>query len=385
MKQVYSVVIFCFILFSTIFASAQESVIIGALLDLSGPASFLGNPSKLVAEMAVDSLNKNGGFYGQKIELLVKDTKGNTRKASNYARRLITKHKVLAIIGPNRTGCGMAVKKIIKRYQIPTLMTVGGDIVISGDNDEYKYIFKTPQRSSTAIKVILKYLNKNNQNNIAIIYGSDGFGEDGIKSFELLAPAYKIKILAKEPCDPKSTELKETISKISKFKPEAIIGWTIGPAGPAIAINMNKAGLKIPLYQCHGLAGQDYIQSASDASEGNLMPSTKLIIADQLPDSDPQKKTILDFIQLYTQKYKYDSKYPITNHSGYAWDAIQLIFNGMKKMGLETDEIRDEIERTKNFIGLSGIYNFSKQDHNGLDTDSMVMVQIKNKKFVLAP
>ena len=56
----------------------------------------------------------------------------------------------------------------------------------------------------------------------------------------------------------------------------------------------------------------------------------------------------------------------------------------MKKAGTDHKALRDAIEQTKGYVGVSGIYNLTPEDHNGLDVDSMVMVQVKNGKFVLA-
>ncbi|MDH3454693.1 MAG: ABC transporter substrate-binding protein, partial [Desulfuromonadales bacterium] len=93
-------------------ALAVDSIKIGAFFDLSGPASFIGTPTKLVAEMVVDKINKEGGVNGQPLELVIGDTEGDPAKATTIAKKFIYKDKVAAIIGPTRTGTGMAVKKL---------------------------------------------------------------------------------------------------------------------------------------------------------------------------------------------------------------------------------------------------------------------------------
>ena len=141
--------------------------------------------------------------------------------------------------------------------------------------------------------------------------------------------------------------------------------------------------MKIPLVQCHGLPGPKYIELAGAAAEENIMPSTKLMAADQLPESDPQKPVILRFIHLYTDVYHYDKDFPINTHSGYAWDAIYIVANAMKKVGTNPDKLRAAIEETKGYVGVSGVYNITPKDHNGLGTDSMIIVKIKNGKWVM--
>jgi branched-chain amino acid transport system substrate-binding protein len=100
------------------------------------------------------------------------------------------------------------------------------------------------------------------------------------------------------------------------------------------------------------------------------------MVASQLPNSDPQKKVILEFIRLYKDVYQYERQFPINTHSGYAWDAIYILANAMKKAGTNNEKLREAIEKTKGYIGVSGIYNLTPEDHNGLGLDSMVIVQI---------
>jgi branched-chain amino acid transport system substrate-binding protein len=174
------------------------------------------------------------------------------------------------------------------------------------------------------------------------------------------------------------------LTKIAAMKPQAIVCWTIGPAGAIVSKNHHALGIESPLVQCHGLPGPRYIELAGEAAEGDLMPATKLLIWQDLPDTDPQKKVIEEFVNLYVNEYHYDKEYPINTHSGYAWDAIMLLANAMKSVGTDKEKVRDALENTKNYVGVSGVYNLSPEDHNGLGTDSMVMLEVKDGKFTLA-
>jgi branched-chain amino acid transport system substrate-binding protein len=174
------------------------------------------------------------------------------------------------------------------------------------------------------------------------------------------------------------------LTKIKNSSPQAIASWTIGPVGSIVAKNKVQVGIATPLFQCHGLPDPKYIELAGKASEGDRMPSTKLLVGSSLPDSDPQKKVIAEFIHLYRDVYRHDKDFPINTHSGYAWDAIMLAANGMMKAGTDPKALRAAIEQTKGYVGVSGVYNLAPEDHNGLGVDSMVMVQVKDGKFVPA-
>ena len=366
-------------------ANAQDSIKIGAFFALSGPAASIGTPTKLVAQMVVDRINKEGGISKRPLELIIGDTESDPTKALMEAKRLVEKEKVVAIIGPTRTDSGMAVKSYIEdTAHIPVLMTVGGDPVIAGGKaGPYLWTFKTPQRTSVAVKKIFGYLQSRNITKIGLITATDGFGKDGLNWLQQLAPEYGLDIVAQEAFTVTDTDMTPQLLKIKAGGAQTLICWTIGPAGARVARNVKQLGLEIPLIQCHGQPDPKYIELAGDAAEGSIMPSTKLMVADQLPDTDPQKAVIRDFINMYQNDYHYDKQYPINTHSGYAWDAIYLLANAMRQAGTEPEALRSTIEQTKGYIGVSGIYGLTPEDHNGLGTDSLVIVKVEKGKWVL--
>lgn len=364
---------------------AGEPIKVGAFFGLSGPAASIGTPTKLVAQMVVDKINKEGGINGRPIELVVGDTESDPAKAAVIAKKFIFNDKVAAIVGPTLTGEGMSVKKIVEEAGVPTFMTVGGDPVIMGGNfGAYTYVFKSPQRSSTAVRKLYGYLKAKSLTKVALFTNSDAFGKDGLGWLEKLGPEFGITFTAKESFGPSDTDMTAQLSKIRNSAPQAIVTWTVGPVGSIVAKNKAQLGITTPLFQCHGLPDPKYIELAGKASEGDRMPATKLMVADALPGSDPQKKVITDFITLYRDVYKYDKEFPINTHSGYAWDAISIVANAMKQAGTDPKALRAAIEQTKGYVGVSGVYTLTAEDHNGLDVDSMVMVQVKDGKFVPA-
>ncbi len=365
-------------------AEKQEPIKLGAFFALSGPNAPIGTPTKLVAEMVVDQINKAGGINGRPLELVMGDTESDPAKAATIAKKFIFSDKVAAIIGPTSTGEGMNVKKIVEEAGVPCFMTVGGDPPIMKETGPFSYIFKSPQRSSTAVKVLYAYLKKKNLTKVALLTASDPFGKDGLVWLEKLAPDFGLTLVAKESFGPKDTDMTAQLTKLKNAGPAAIVVWTIGPAGAIVAKNKAQLGLTIPLFQCHGQPGPEYIQLAGKAAEGDRMPATKLMAAAELPANDPQKPVIQEFIHLYKDVYHYDKEFPINTHSGYAWDAIYIVTNAMKKAGTDPKALRAAIEGTKGYVGVSGIYNLTPEDHNGLGVDSMVMVQVKDGKFVLA-
>ncbi|MCX5899583.1 MAG: ABC transporter substrate-binding protein [Proteobacteria bacterium] len=361
-------------------AQAKEAaapVKIGCLFDLQGPAGHIGIASKLVAEMLAERLNKAGGIGGRPIQLVMGDTESNPGKAVIEAKRLVENEQVDAIIGPTRTDSGMAIINYIEKMGIPTVGCIGGTPVVVPVR---KWMFKSPQKSVTAVERICQYLQKKAIKKIAVITATDKFGQEGEEALKALSGKYGITIVAQEKFEVSDVDMTVQLTKIKTNDPQAVICWTIGPPGSLVAKNVKQLGFTIPLIQCHGLPDPKYLELAGDAAEGNIMPSTKLMVAGQLPDSDPQKKLLLEYTDLYENVGKIGK---ITTHGGYAWDALMLVAGAMKKAGTDKAKVRDAIESTKGYVGVSGIYNMTPEDHCGLGVDSMVMITVKNGKFTL--
>jgi branched-chain amino acid transport system substrate-binding protein len=364
----------------------KQPIKIGAMFALSGPGAPIGTPNKLVAEMVVAQINMAGGIKGRPLELIIGDTGSDPAKAVTIAEKFIHSDKVAAIIGPTSTpGSGMQVKKIVEEAGVPTYMCMGGDPVIMGGKfGAFTYVFKSQQSASVAVKKLFAYLKKKKITKVGVLYASDRFGKDGVRWMEKLAPDYGIILKAQESFGPKDTDMTAQLLRIKNAKPQAIICWTRGPAGAMVAKNKARLGIKLPLFQGYGLPDPKYIELAGKAAEGDRMPSTRLMVAAQLPDNDPQKKVIQNFLHLYQNVYQYDKQFPLTPHSGCAWDAITMVADALRKAGTNPKALRTAIEGTRGYVGISGIYDLTPKDHNGLEPDSMVIIQVKDGKLVMA-
>jgi hypothetical protein len=198
MKKRLSVILLGMVFLLTMGAAgeAADPIKLGAFFDLTGPSAAIGTPTKLVAEMVVKKINGEGGIEGRPLQLVIADDEGDPTKAALIAKKFIESDKVTAIIGPTRTDTGMASKPIIEQMKVPTFMCVGGDPVITVP--PFQWTFKSPQRTSVAVKKTFDYLKKKGIQKIAVITSADGFGRDGKTWLDRLSPEYGLKIAAGE-------------------------------------------------------------------------------------------------------------------------------------------------------------------------------------------
>jgi len=377
MKRFLGVLSITMLLCSASAALAAAPIKIGALFAVTGPASFLGEPEKNTLELLVKEANAKGGIKGSKIELVIYDTGGDVTKAVQLANKLIKNDHVSAIVGPSTTGETMAVIPIAEKEQIPLVSCAAG---IKITDPVKKWVFKTPANDHVAAEKILLQAEKLKQKNIAIITVSDSFGSSGREQLKLMAAKRGFKIVADEVYSPKDTDMTPQLYKIKAAKPDAIICWGTNPGPAIITRNMQQLGIKTQLYQSHGVASKKYIELAgADAAQGIMLSAGKLAVYHLLRKNDPQAKPLKDYADSYKKAYGVDP----STFGGYAYDGFQLIAGALKKGAVTPVQIRDGIERGGRMVGVSGIFNMSATDHNGLDLGAFEMVRIQNGDWAI--
>ncbi len=355
---------------------ANGSIKVGTFLAVTGPASFLGDPELKTLQMYIDNVNAKGGIDGKQVELVHYDTKGKPKNAVSFVKRLIKKDKVDVIVGGSTSGSTLAVMPEVKKAGIPFISLAGSVRII---DPVQKWTFKMPHTDRMAANKIFADMKKRGITKVALISGSGGFGKSGRAQSLALAPNHGIKVVADEAYGARDTDMTAQLTKIRGTDAQAILNFGFG-SGPAIVTkNVRQLGIKMPLYQSHGVASKKYIGLAGAAAEGVRLPASALLVADKLPASDAQRPVLLSYRNLFEPKHG-----AVSTFGGHAYDGLMIALEAIDRAG-STDKakVRDEIEKTTGFIGTGGIFNMSATDHLGLSLDAFRMLEIKNGDWVL--
>jgi branched-chain amino acid transport system substrate-binding protein len=358
--------------------AAMADIKLGASLSASGPAAFLGDPEAKTIEMMVEQINEAGGINGEKIDLVLYDDGGDPNKARTFATRLVEDDEVVAIIGGSTTGTTMSILSVAEDAEVPFISLAGAIQII---DPVHKWVFKTPHTDRMACEKIFADMQQKGITKIGMISGTDGFGASMQAQCKDVAPKYAIEILSDETYGPQDADMTPQLTKIRNTDGvQAILNPGFGQ-GPAI-VTRNKAqlGIDLPLYESHGVASDGFIELAgAAAAEGVRLPGTALLVAAILPDSDPQKPVVTAYKTAYEAKYGET----VSTFGGYAHDAVDLMTNAMKTGGSDPAAIRDALEATQGYVGTTGIYSFSPEDHLGLDLSAFKMLEIRDGGWTL--
>ncbi len=355
-------------------ARADEPIKIGSFLTVTGPASFLGDPEKKTLELYVEKINQAGGVLGRQLSLVIYDTGGDAKQAATFARRLIEDDKVDFIIGGSTTGDTMAVVPLVERAELPFISLGGASVIV---DPVKKWVFKTPHTDRLAVIKVYADMQKNNLSKVGVIAGDGGFDKSCIANAndKKILDQYGVSVVGTETY---SKDDKDTTPQLTKLKSapgiQAVLFCGFGAAAVIVTKNFHQLGIQAQLYHSHGSASKRFIEGAGDAAEGVKLPAAAVLVADQLPDSDPQKAPGLAYVEAYKGRYHED----VSTFGGHAFDALMILVDAIKLAGsIDHAKVRDAIEQTKNYVGVDGIYNLSPTDHDGLDVNSFKMLEVR--------
>jgi branched-chain amino acid transport system substrate-binding protein len=294
------------------------------------------------------------------------------------ATKTLVEKGVLAILGASSSGPSMAMVKIAQSEEVPMISLAAASTIVE-PAAERKWVFKTAQSDRIMVNKILGYLEQNKLSQVAFLYMNNAYGDNGKKAFAAAIKDRGITVVAEEKFDASDKDMTPQLTRVKASGAQAMIVWAIPPSASILTKNIKDLALTIPLIHSHGVGNQNFIDLAQGAADGVILPIGKLTVAEQIEADDPQKKVLETYMKDYTAKYNT----PPNSFGGYAWDGLSLLVNALEKAGPDRMAIRDELEKTQNLTGISGIFNMSAQDHNGLQEDSAVLVQIQNGQWKL--
>jgi branched-chain amino acid transport system substrate-binding protein len=235
----------------------------------------------------------------------------------------------------------MAIKDLCEEAKTPLISCAAAEAIV---DPQAHYVFKTPQKDSYVVRWIYESMKEHNITKIGVLASLSGFGQAGLGQLEKYAEEYGITITAEESYDTDSTDLTAPLTKLQASGAEAIVNWSIEPAQSIVAKNMKQLDLGIPLYQSHGFGNIKYVEAAGDAAEGIIFPCGRLLIAEELPDDNPQKSLLMAYKTDYESTYNEE----VSTFGGHAYDALLLLKTAIEQAkSTDRDDIANALENIK--------------------------------------
>ncbi len=357
-------------------ANAIADINIGVVVSATGPAASLGIPEK----NTISLLPKTIG--GEKVNYIILDDASDTTSAVKNTRKLITEDKVDVIIGSTITPNSLAMIDIAAESQTPVISLAASSKIVEPMDAKRTWIFKTPANDIQMALAIAEHMRKTGHKNVGFIGFADAYGEGWYQEFAKIAKSFGLEIVANERYVRTDTSVTGQVIKLTSAKPDAILIAGSGTPAALPQKTLKERGYTGTIYQTHGVANNDFLRICGNDCEGTFLPAGPVLVGSQLPNSNPVKKSALEYTDKYEKQY---GKGTVSTFGAAAWDA-SLLINAAAPAALKVAKpgtpefrkaLRDNLEKVKNLPGGQGIYNMTANDHNGLDQRARVIVKIE--------
>lgn len=364
-------------------ASAQIKV--GITVASTGPAASLGIPERNTVSLLPTEI------AGQKVEYIVLDDGTDTTAAVRNMRKLITDDKVDVIIGTSVSPGSLAMVDVAGETKTPMISVAANARIVEPVEGAREWVFKTPQNDQLMADALADAMVKHGVKTLGFIGYNDAYGEGWLNVMTAAAEARGIKVVAVERYARNDTSVTGQALKLVAAKPDGIL---VAGSGTPVALpqsELKSRGYKGIMYQTHGAANADVLRVCGKDCNDMYLPAGPLLVAEQLPDENPVKKTALDYKEKYEAKYGPDT---INTFGGHMWDAGMLIEaaipdalkTGAKPGTAEFRKaLRDALEQVKDLAVSQGVFSMSPTDHAGFDQRARVIVKVVDGKWVYQP
>jgi branched-chain amino acid transport system substrate-binding protein len=363
-------------------APAHADVTVGVILSMTGPAASLGKPAENTVKIWPDQIG------GQKVRLVMLNDNSDATEASKQASKLITEEKVDVIVGPSITPPSIAAMEVAGRNATPIIALGGGNAIIDPQEGPRKWAFKMAAPESLSVDRVIEHMKAHKIKNVGVIAVTTSYGEGFLKAFSTQSPAAGIKISATERIGAQDVSATSQALKVMASNPDAVYIFSFGTPGATPHIELVKRGYKGAIYQTHGVANADFLRIGGKDVEGAYMAVAPVLVAEQLPESNPIRKPAMEYVTQYEGKYGPNTR---SQFGSTAWTALNWLQAtvpvALKKAQPGTPEfrqaLRDALEGMKEVVSPEGVFNMSAGNHNGLDARGQVMVRIEGGKWKL--
>ena len=369
--------------------STKATYKVGAIVALTGTYANLGIPEGNTINMFVDKLNAAGGINGHRLEVITYDDAGSAQTAATLATRLLEQDNVLAIIGPTTTGSSIGVADFAGLNKIP-LISMCGAIQIVSPAENRTWAFKTPPSEYQVLDMLFPYIVSKNISKIALIHSTSGWGMAGKTACIAEAAKFNLSIVDTQSYGPDDVTMQSQLTHIQGTDAQAIMSWDTEKGSALVAMDMKTLGINLPFFCSHGIANKGYMDLAGSAADGTVIAAGKILIANEVSASDPQKAILMKY------KAEYEAIYgngTANTFGGHAYDALNILVPILASMNESLTSnisqarayIRDGIEKTTNYAGTGGVYTMSPADHLGIQTNTsygfIVLIKVVNGQW----
>ena len=372
-------------------AALAQTLRIGAAAAATGAASALGEPEANTFRMLQDQINAAGGIGGVPVEIVFLDTASDTAQAVTNVSRLIQEEDVHVVICCTISANSLAIIDTVQEAGVPNISLAAAANIIEPVEERY-WVFKTPQTDRLMIGGIVQDMQRSGLRTLAYLAIDDAYGEGGLTELNAAIAGTDIEVVAIERYGRSDTNVTAQVLSATRSRPDAVLIWGVVRDTALVVEELANRGYDGQVYVSHGVGNPSFLELAGDAAEGVRLPIGPMIVVDELPEDSEIRPVAAAYVAEYEALF---GEGTASTFGGHAWDAVKAVelalLHALEQGELDWDDtasvrqaLRDALEDMGPFVGVGGVFDFTAEDHLGLDERALVIVKIRGGDWTLA-
>jgi len=350
-------------------AAAADPIPVGVYAALTGATAEFGTATRDGSRLAADEINARGGVLGRPIRLIIEDDQGRPEEAAAVVTKLITRDRVVAVIGENASSRSLAAAPICQANRVPMISpsSTNPEVTQKG-NYIFRVCFIDPYQGD-AIAAFVR--NNLKLDRVAVLQDVKNDYSVGLAQFFTEAFTRRGgRVPVNQSYAEGDNDFRAQLTAIRRVAPQAVFIPGYYTDVGQIAIQARDLGLKVPLIGGDGWDSPKLIEIGGDAMNGSYF-ADHYFLGEERPE-------VVNFVEKFRKRFGVD---PNAVHV-LSYDAVNLLAHAIERaQSVDSTRIRDAIESTADFRGVSGPIAFGPERN---PIKPVAMIEIANGKFALA-
>ena len=348
--------------------SAGESIKVGEFASLTGKEATFGQSSHKGTLLAIEELNAAGGVLGRKFELITEDTQSKQGESASVVRKLVSRDKVIAVLGEVASGRSLEAAPICQNAKVPMISPSSTNPKVTEVGDfVFRVCFIDPFQG-TVMALFAKQTLK--AKNVAVLTDAAAPYSVGLATFfkeKFVADGGKVSVEQKFSSGDK--DFKAQLTAIKAANPDAIFAPCYYTEAGLITQQARQLGINLPIFGGDGWEAPELLQIGGKAMDGTFYST----------HYSPEDKA--EMVQTFVKKFKarWNNEVPDAM-AALGYDSALVLADAIKRAGgTDGPKLRDALAATKDFVGITGKTTLDAKRNA---TKPAVIIEVKDGKFV---
>lgn len=354
---------------TTLTSLAQDSIKVGEFASLTGKEAAFGQASHKGTLLAIEEINAAGGVLGRKVQLITEDNQSKAGESATVVKKLISREKVVAILGEVSSNRALEAAPIAQQARIPMISPSATSPKVTENRN---YVFRVCFTDTFQGAALAKFAtDRLKAKRVAILTSvSSPYSVGLTQYFREPFVATGGQIVAEQKHSEGDKDFKAQLTRIKSAKPDAIFASGYYTEAALICKQARELGITVPVFGGDGWEAPELIQIGGKAVEGTYYSTH---FAPVIPKPEVQR-----FVQNYQKRWGGETPDAM---AALGYDSAYVLVDAIKRAGsTESAKLREAIAATKEYPGVTGSTTIDA-DRNA--RKPLVMLTVKDGKFEL--